>query len=351
MRWIGLAALLLLWCIPASSAAATTIGIGINYDWWKFALTTLEECRTAAEPRSVGSWIVPAYQNPNVRTIVRAQLRSMRGSGFTTLRVLVFHDHIPDASESDSFTSLDGHVAPEDAAKLRNFVTDIAAAGFTTLEIVPSFVSENDLYCREKAWGDCFDPRRTDENWRFIAETTRIVSAAAAPLALRFDIANEAAPDPHMPASALRQAKTYLTAIAGRFAREFGDSWLISAARSDASPATETGDRLGLLVADLGEAGLRPKYLELHSYSGDGNDLVESLNEMQSLAQRIDASVILGEMRYHSEVQASAVAGWLAKNPQSRVIDLIQWPEYDPSQICAIDPQPPYTPGPLGKIR
>jgi hypothetical protein len=339
-------AALLLWgaCV-AYALAASHVGIGVNYDWWKLVLTSLKECRADGEPRTVGTWILPQYHDATVRATVRAQLRAMHASGFTTLRVLVFHDHTTDAYESDSFTSTDGHIAPADADKLRGFVTDVASAGFSTLEIVPSFVSENDLYCRVRAWGDCFDPRRTGENWRFIKETADTVTAAAGPLALRFDLANEAAPDPRMPPRALRQAKTYLTTIAGKFEAEFGDDWLISAARSNNAAATETADRLELLVKDLASAGLHPRYLELHTYSDDGNDLVESLNDMQALAQRIDAGIVLGELRYHSAVQASAIAGWLAKTPDSRLIDVIQWPEYDPSNVCAIDPAPPYTPG------
>jgi hypothetical protein len=97
----------------------------------------------------------------------------------------------------------------------------------------------------------------------------------------------------------------------------------------------------------LAEAGLKPEYLELHSYSNDGNDMVQSLDAAEAIAQRIDARIVLGELRYHSTAQAAAIGSWLRKHPDSRVVDLILWPEFDPSQACAQLPALPYTPGPL----
>ena len=75
--------------------------------------------------------------------------------------------------------------------------------------------------------------------------------------------------------------------------------------------------------------------------------MVQSLDAAQAIAQRIDARIVLGELRYHSIAQASAIGGWLTKHPESRVADLILWPEFDPSQACAPLPSLPYTPGPL----
>jgi hypothetical protein len=329
-----------------TAAAAASPSIGINYLWWKLTPVSERECRAEGEPRAVGSWVVPNYSDAAVRRAAIGHLRAMRRAGFTTLRTVFIYAR---SSESDptAFASTDGSVSAADKAKIGSFVRDVARAGFKTLEIASSFDSENWVYCHVRAWGDCFDPRLTADNWRFISQTARTALDAAGTLSLRFDLGNEEAPDPHMPPQTLARAKTYFQTIAGRFQASFGDDWLISAARSDASTATETRERLNLLVADLAEAGLRPKYLELHTYSADGNDVAESLSEAQAIAERIDASVVLGELRYHSGVQAAAIAGWLAKHPSSRVVDLILWPEYDPSLACAPLPEPPYTPGPL----
>lgn len=325
---------------------AALLGIGINYNWYHFTLMSLHDCQAQQQPRSVGTWILPQYDDPHVRSVVDEQLRAMHRAGFTSLRIMDFYDHTTDAHADDSFTSTDGRIRPADQKKLANFVADIAAAGFTTLEVVPSFQAENWLYCRNKVWGDCFDSNRTNENWRFIEETTRTVLAARGSLDVRFDLGNEAAPDPHMPAQTLAKARAYIQSIATRFQREFASDWTFSAARSDRSTATETGDRLSLLVDDLARVGLHPKYLELHLYTADGNDLQTSLTEADALARRIQGKLVLGELRYHSDVQASAIKGWLEKHPNSTLITATQWPEYDPSQICAIDPVPPYTPGP-----
>ena len=346
MRLLFLAALVLL---IGSAPAAARVGIGINYDWYATYRISMRECRPEGEPLTQGKWFLQQYDDARIRATVQEQLAAMRQAGFTTLRTLVFHDHATDP-EVDSFVSLDGSITPADRAKLHDFVADVARAGFTTLELVPSFVSQNWLYCNEHVWGDCFDPRTTDENWRFTAVVAQTAIDAAGPMTLRFDIGSELAPDPHMPAATLRKAKTYLQTMARRFQARFGSTWLISAARSDGSTASETAARTELLLDDLAQAGLRPRYLELHTYLPDGNDLKQSLDTLQRIAQRIDAYVILGELRYHSDVQAATIATWLAKHPQSRVVDVMQWPEYDPSHICAIDPSPPYTPGLLGKL-
>jgi hypothetical protein len=330
-----------------ANAFAGQLGIGINYDWWRFSLMSLHDCRQQQQPRSVGSWILPQYQDAHIRAVVKTQLAAMHHAGFTSLRIMDFYYHTTDAHADDSFTSTDGSITAGDRRKLGDFVHDIASAGFTSLEVVPSFQAENWLYCRNHTWGDCFEPQRTSENWRFIEETARTVLAAKGSMTVRFDLGNEAAPDPSMAQQTLANARAYLQTIAGRFQAEFGNVWGMSAARSDASTANETTARQALLLDDLAQAGLHPKFLELHLYTPDGNDITESLDRMQALAERIDARVILGELRYHSDAQAAAIGGWIAAHPSSRIVDLIQWPEYDPSQICAIDPQPPYTPGPL----
>jgi hypothetical protein len=335
--------------LPAASAQPSRVGIGINYYWWRTWLLSPADCRAEQTARTFGSWFLPHYQRSDVRAAVRSQLRAMHASGFTSLRVPVFF-YRDSAPVTDSFTSLDGTVSAADRTKLAHFVGDVRAAGFKTLELVPTFQDKNDIYCRNHQWGDCFVPARTVENERFIDGVAQTAIAAAGGMQLRFDLGNEQAPDPRMPAVTLAQAKRYLQTIAGNFQRRFGSNWLISAARSGRSQAWETRDRLDLLVADLAQAGLHPKYLEIHNYTGDGNDLYQSLNMAQRIAQRIGAKIVLGELRYHSTVEADAIAAWLHRHPDSRVVDVMQWPEYNPNILCNIDPTPPYTPGQLGKL-
>jgi Calcineurin-like phosphoesterase len=339
--------ILLLATLATSAGARAGVGIGMNYNWYKLTLESLHDCKAGQEPQTAGSFILPHYDDARVRATVKRQLRAMHAAGFSSLRILVFHYHDTDPSD-DSFVSTDGSIAPADKAKLRAFVGDIAAAGFSTLEVAPAFQAENELFCREKSWGDCFDVKRTDENWRFISEVVQVVRPAAGSMALRYDLGNEQAPDPRMPARALQQAKAYLQTIAKHFQAAHGDDWLFSVARSDKSPPSETSDRLELLLADLAEVDLHPKYLELHTYSADASDMQASLDRANAIAQRTGAKLILGELRYHSAAQASAIGSWLAKNPGSALVDVMQWPELDPSHICAIDPPPPYVPGPLG---
>jgi hypothetical protein len=349
-RFLGGAfAVLFLVLAFGSTGDASEIGIGVNYNWWKLDLTSLEECKAQGKSRSVGTWILPAYRNPDVRQVVNDQLRTMRRAGFSTMRVLVYYKHVS-WSDPTSFTSMDGNLSSVEESELHDFVGDIAAAGFSTLEISVDFGGENWLFCRKGDWGDCFDATRTDENWRFISQVAQTALAAAGAMAIRFDLGNEHAPAPTMPARTLKQAKTYLQTIAGRFAARFGDAWLVSAGAPSDAPATQATQRLDIVIADLAEIGLVSRYLELHQYSDDVAGVDSSLDAVQSLAQKTHAQVVLGELPYHNAAQSAAISDWLGGHPDSRIVDLIQWPEFDPSKICAVNPNPPYTPGPLGAI-
>jgi hypothetical protein len=325
--------------------------VGVNYDWWKITPgTNRAHCKRNAEPRDDYWWFLPSYDKPGIRAAVVGQLRAMRAAGFTSLRVMVFHDHSTDPWEADSFTSLDGSIRPQDRAKLARFVGDVAAAGFHTLEVVPSFQRRNDLYCQDRTIGDCFDARRTGENWRFISQTAHIVRAWAGGMALRFDLGNEDAPDPAMPAPVRVRAARYIQTIARRFQKRYGSAWTFSVARSDRGTFVETRNRLNLLLADLAQLHLHPRFLEIHTYDTDPGNLRATLGVTQQIADRVGARIVLGELAYHNAVQASVIARWLKEHPDSRIDDVMQWPEYDPSLACAPLPHPPYTPGPLGAI-
>lgn len=348
--WVLLLALVA--CAPvAHDDGWSHTAIGINYDWWRITSgTNRAHCRHDVEPRDDTYWFLQSYDKPAIGAKVLAQLHAMRASGFTSLRVMVFHDHSSDAWESDSFTSLDGSIRAADRRKLARFIGDVGAAGFHTIEVVPSFQWRNDLYCQVRSIGDCFDPRRTGENWRFIAQVAQIARAAAGAMALRFDLGNEDAPDPAMPAGVRANAKRYIQTIAQRFQSEYGSNWTFSVARSDRGTWAETRNRLGLLLDDLAEIHLRPRFLEIHTYDTDAQNLQATLDVTQEIAHRIGARIVLGELAYHNAVQARAIERWLRQHPNSRVDDVMQWPEYDPSLACAPLPHPPYTPGALGAI-
>lgn len=316
----------------------------MNANWWRYDLET-KPCGITSR----GSWIVDEYDQPGVRDIVRSQLAAMRASGFDSLRIMVFHRHADPGKFP--FGSPDGSISPSAAARLGNFVQDIAAAGFVKLEVAPAFVLENALWCRKQQAGDCFDPSRTDENYRFIAGVARITIASSGTMPLVFDLGNEYAPDPRMPQSAREHAKAYLQTIAGRFIKDFDRSWVISAARPGpkAPPATLTA-RVELLLADLSEAGITPKLLEIHDYANDAADFEEVLDQTETLAQRIGARFTVGEMLYHSDAQANGAVSWLKANPSSRLDGFIEWPTKLENPGCEIAPDLPFTPGPLLKI-
>ena len=105
---------------------------------------------------------------------------------------------------------------------------------------------------------------------------------------LRFDLSNEACPASNMlPATIATHAGRYLTTIAGRFEAQFGSNWLISC------PESPRSERAALMVKLLLDAGLSPRFIEIHTYRTDPSWVFGALDGANSLAQRLDATLIL----------------------------------------------------------
>jgi hypothetical protein len=348
LRSFRVAALGALIVLGASGAVAgSSVEIGMNYDWWRFAAKTQDECRAHPGSAFHGNWLLPQYQNESVRDAVKTQLRQMHDAGFTLLKILVLHRRPHLGGAVDFFLSADGSLASSDKIKLQHFVGDIADAGFKHLEVAFSFVDQNALFCRRETWGDCFEPNRTDENWRFISEATEAVMQVKNGLSLVFDLANEGAcAAASMPPSALLGAKRYVQTIARKWQSQFGDNWVMSC------PNSLGAVRNNLLVEQLGEAGLRPKYVEVHNYESDAGKVDLTLDGLQKLAERLNGQAILGEMQYDSGDKSAIIRDWLNRHPQSRFSAMIMWPLRNPVKGgCQMDVAPPYAPGPLLKIK
>lgn len=322
----------------AGGTAAAEVEVGMNYSWWRFTPKTPAECE--ARPASVfrGNWIVDQYHSPEVEGAVRDQLRTMRAAGFTRLRTLVFHRRPIADQLTGALLSATGDLSPRDRKSVGEFVGDIARAGYRGLEIGFGFVEQNSLFCRKQDWGDCFESTRIEENWRFISQVAETARAAAGSMPLRFDLQNEGCPAPSMRAPAIANAAQYLTTVAARFQARFGSNWLISCADSPRS------QRAALMVNQLGRAGLSPRFIEIHTYRAQPARVVEALDGADDLAERLGASLIVGEMRYHSAEQNAIVRDWLQRRPRSRLREVYQWPLHDPSSRCQMDSGPPFSP-------
>jgi hypothetical protein len=108
---------------------------------------------------------------------------------------------------------------------------------------------------------------------------------------------------------------------------------------------------LGLLLDILASGGLSPKFVEVHSYRTESGYLESVLDSANRMAEHINAGLILGEIAYHSSEQAAQVVDWLRGHPNSRLIDVMQWPLTNPQSRCQFDTPPPYTPGPFLAIK
>lgn len=316
--------------------------IGTNYNSWLFGVGSPGPCPDR------GELILASYNLPGVRDAVRKQLAEMHRAGFTSLRTFVWHPRTPYDAKG-YFVSPDGNISDDGRERIRAFVSDVAAAGFSSLEVGPNFSHANFVLCKHVVPGDCFDPSLTDENWRFIEQTAKIALGARGSMAVRFDLQNEAAPPVNSEPQYAANTRAYLTTIARRFQDEFGPLWLISATANPKAPDVQLKRTMSLLD-DLQSAGLTPPLLEIHEYSEDPSAIRNTLDEIQSISQRIGAHFVVGEMLYHNATQANTIIAWERAHPQSRLIDVMYWPLVDFNDKCAAPPPPPYTPGPLAGL-
>jgi hypothetical protein len=325
--------------------AADYLKLGINYTWYKLDATQLNQCTPHSALILRGGGIIEQYNNPVVRREVRDQLEAMHRAGFSTVRTLISGAHRPFGDHKEGLIGTSkGEISQQDQDNIGSFVGDIVAAGFGGLEVSYGFLLEGNLYCRRASWGDCFDASRTDENWRFIAQATRVVNGAAQAIPHRFDLQNEGCPSRYMTPQAVANASQYLVTIVERFRQQFGDNWLVSC------PDSPNSERLKMLLDVLKRSNLTPKYVEIHGYSNDVTHVKGALAAANTFATQINAGLILGELRYHSEEQVKDIQDFMRAEPNHRIMELIQWPLALPEGKCAIDTDPPYTLGPYEKI-
>lgn len=304
----------------------------------------MNECEVRSSAPLRGGGILSQYVREHVRTTVREQLREMLKAGFSTIRTSITHRRSRYNDLEGPLLSEDGSISMTDRQAIGHFIDDIHGAGFHAVEIVFGFLEESNIYCRRAAYGDCFDSRVADVNWRFIRQATEAVMSEAGDLGVRFDLNNEGCPSPSMEPSAVAAAARYLQTIASNFQQEFGTNWLISC------PDSPHAQRLILLLTELQEVGLRPRYVEIHTYDTDQASVTNLLDAADSAAKTARASLIIGETRYHSVEQAVIFQRWLRMHASNSVVEIDEWPLRDPATRCSVDTIPPYTPGPLTNL-
>jgi hypothetical protein len=345
VRWLLAAAIILVALTRLSpAAAADNPTIGINYNWYQLRADQIPECKEHSAWVLWNGGIVQQYNDPKIRASVRGQLAQMKRSGFVSMRIILHASHLPADHKEGLIHTVSGDISVQDQENIKNFVSDVATAGFRSLEVAFGFQQEGKLFCKINEWGDCFDPGRTDANWRFIDSSAALVKSSAQAMSLRFDLDNEGCVAPSMPPRTIVNAKKYLATIASRFREKYGDDeWLISC------PDSQRAARLAAMLDGLKEFNLKPKFLEIHTYREEPDHVREVITAANDMAAQIDAKLILGELRYHSGIQEKIVHDFIHDQRNSRIVDILQWPLAASETKCPIDVQPPYDPGPYGQ--
>ena len=267
-------------------------------------------------PYCSGPPILLHYHEPGVRDGVRAQLAAMRAAGMRALRLFIYH--ASDVRDNGSLvSSAGGRLAEPYRTNLADYLDDVRAAGFTSLNVTFNPWFENDPIGYTPI---PYDPGKLDENWRFIADIRPLVKAHG-PSTTRIDLINEGAPDSWQP-----QLRDYVAELWRRYADAFGTNDVVVSiiVKSDEGGSTS---RLENLIASLRATGRGlPVLFQVHpswSESGALRDLraIDGVLRREGLSQPL----VIGEEAYNSKGAATGIARFRRESAR-RILEIMEWP-------------------------
>ncbi len=340
-----LSAMLALAYAQRASSSQTPPLLGVTFTHYKLQRAAIGACHPkgpGGDPSPLkGNAIIPQYSDPVVRATVREELAETRRAGIETIRSLLwFSNRWPNAVDGP-LPSDPALLTEEVVSKVENFAHDVAAAGFKRLTVAFGPLGKNSPSCRRLTWGDCFEPERTKENWRFISVMRKAIARGAGrALNVEYDIAVEACPSPYLSPSSRGQLINYVKTVLSRYAGEFG--------LKDVRVSCADGPgRMAEMVDIYRSLGFYPRFAEYHTYKRNPEALKNTLNEVSSAIEGTGMELVLGEMLYHNHEQATVISDFLHHHP-GVIAELIQWPVKDFDNKCTMDVEPPFTPGELG---
>jgi hypothetical protein len=267
-------------------------------------------------PYCSGPPILLHYHEPGVRDEVQTQLAAMRAGGMRALRLFIYH--ATDVRDNGSLVSSEGgRLAEPYRTNLADYLDDVRAAGFTSLNVTFNPWFENDPIGYTPI---PYDPRKLNENWAFIADIRPLVKAHG-PSTTRIDLINEGAPDSWQP-----QLREYVAELWSRYADAFGTGDVVVSiiVKSDEGGSTS---RLENLIAALRATGRGlPKVFQVHpSWSGGG--ALRDLRAIDAVLARegLSQPLVIGEEAYNSKGVATQIGNFQLGSTR-RILEIMEWP-------------------------
>ncbi len=313
-------------------AAAEDIQYGINYDVIATDTSRTPDCKKDPNAGVHQKFILPRYINPRMQEAVRAELKTLRESGFQSVRSIVglFPGAHPSGDLVNS-TKIDDAVL----ASISAYARDVHEAGFKELILAFGTQGAANPACRKADWGDCFDPATIATSVE--AEAKIIQAAHQKGLLLRVDLLNEACVSSLVPKLANDNFAKFIRAAVQMHATQFPDT-----------PATvscqleRTGDGLASTQRLFAEGRDHIGFFDIHAYPAAARTEAKVLIQAGESLKGSNVPLIFGETTYgdpeYRKLIISAYRASLHRDPP----EIFFWPLHTMSSGCNFDVPHPY---------
>jgi hypothetical protein len=271
----------------------------------------------------------------------------MHAAGLSTLRLGLWNADDLSLGASLIPTRSGGLVEPY-KSNLREFVTDIRAAGFASLTISFSPYATNDPIGSPV---NRYDPRLFEQNWSLIRDVRPLVKTYGPPTT-RFDLLMEGPPPSYLPTYG--QLMAYMTEIYRRYADAFGtaDAEISTIAPPEPSADIDTqpefGHRIQNLIDALRASGRPlPEVFPVHIatwWQPSERHALYALREVDKAltANGLSQPLIVGETVYEDRGYAAAIEEFRRTSSRS-ILEVQEWPLEPVSPCTGFSVAPPYT--------
>jgi hypothetical protein len=285
-----------------------------------------------------GRGIVYAYSQPGVAATVDRQLRAMRASGITSIRLILWHMTSIGSSAAPRqqwgvVPSAGGRLSQPFRTNLARYAAAVRRRGFQRLTVAFGPQWSN------RPFESNFDPAKIDENWAFIKDARSIIKASG-PRDVHFDLLNEGGPSAYAPASRAANVRAYLSELYRRYVRAFGAADVTVSVIEKDFPGDQ--QRLQNLIDILRASGARlPPWFEVHVGDSEASVLRGLENADATLSRNgLKQPLVIGEVAYNNASAARGIVRFRAES-RRRVQEVIEWPQASRAQ-CAFSVAPPY---------
>lgn len=332
---LGLLAVLILVVPGRPHAAPAGPLIGTAYTYWG-----LNGCDPG------GTAILTTYGQRGARHRVRLQLAAMHAAGLDSLRLLIWNSAQGD-DRSGTLSSATGRLEQPYRTYLREYLTDVRAAGFASLTVDFSPQGPNDPIGNPRR--DTYDPSLFAQNWSFIRDIRPLVKKYG-PARTRIDLLSEGAPSDYWPFK--DRIEQYITDMYRKYAQAFGTQDVVVSSIAPPEPgAGNTGPdgshRLRNLIDAIEASGSPlPNVFSVHVSTWWHPSAANTLYGLRQVdatltAAGLDQPLIVSETVYDDSGLASAIQEFRTSSSR-QVIEVQEWPLRAGNSCQNFSVAPPY---------